>query len=245
MRIISKGMLRRFGLLPPKKLPPDFDERTVKILSTVKPYTMTSPERVFSLIQAVDYVVNNNIEGSIVECGVWKGGSAMTIAAVLKEHGDERELYLYDTYEGMTAPTKHDVSVSGQSARDKFDKLKTSDNSSEWCFSSLNEVKANLKGFQNIHFIQGKVEDTIPETMPEKISLLRLDTDFYESTKHELDHLFPLLSPGGVIIIDDYGHWQGSKKAVDEYWKEHNISVLLNRIDESGRIGVITPLRLS
>ena len=67
---------------------------------------------------------------------------------------------------------------------------------------------------------------------------MRLDTDWYESTKHELTHLFPLLSSGGVIIIDDYGHWQGAKKAVDEYFEENNIKILLNRIDYTGRVGI-------
>ena len=82
------------------------------------------------------------------------------------------------------------------------------------------------------------MEETIPTHIPHAISLLRLDTDWYESTKHELTHLFPLLSPGGVIIIDDYGHWQGAKKAVDEYFEENKIKILLNRIDYTGRIGV-------
>ena len=88
------------------------------------------------------------------------------------------------------------------------------------------------------HFIKGKVEDTIPEKMPQKISILRLDTDWYESTKHELEHLFPLLAKNGVLIIDDYGHWQGAKQAVDEYLSSQNIHLLLNRVDYTGRMAV-------
>jgi O-methyltransferase len=78
----------------------------------------------------------------------------------------------------------------------------------------------------------------LPEFAPECISLLRLDTDWYESTRHELIHLFSRISKGGVIIIDDYGHWKGAREAVDEYIRENNIKILLNRIDYTGRIGV-------
>jgi len=112
----------------------------------------------------------------------------------------------------------------------------------EWCYSPLEEVQKNLYSTnypkEKITFIKGKVEETIPNIIPEKISILRLDTDWYESTYHELMHLFPRLSKGGVLIIDDYGHWKGSREAVDKYLKENEISMLLNRIDYTGRIGV-------
>ena len=91
---------------------------------------------------------------------------------------------------------------------------------------------------KNIIYIKGKVEETIPEIIPGKISLLRLDTDWYESTLHNLNHLFPLLSKGGILILDDYGHWQGARKAVDEYLEKNNVKILLNRIDYTGRIAV-------
>lgn len=90
----------------------------------------------------------------------------------------------------------------------------------------------------NCFFVKGKVEDTVPEKAPDRISLLRLDTDWYESTYHGLLHLYPRLSVGGVLIIDDYGHWAGAKKAVDQYLNENHLKLLLNRIDDTGRIGV-------
>lgn len=112
------------------------------------------------------------------------------------------------------------------------------------CLSPLDETKQNVfsAGYpkDKIHFIKGKVEDTIPENMPKQIALLRLDTDWYESTKHELTHLFLLLQPNGVLIIDDYGHWKGARKAVDEYIPDKNIRILLNRIDYTGRIAIKT-----
>lgn len=86
--------------------------------------------------------------------------------------------------------------------------------------------------------LKGKVEDTIPNVLPDTISLLRLDTDWYESTKHELTYLYPKLTKKGILLIDDYGYWQGSKKAVDEYIEEEKLSIFLNRIDLSGRLAV-------
>lgn len=226
-------------------LPPDFDELTTHIYHSVNEFTMTSPERVHALIQAVKYIVINKIDGDIVECGVWKGGSASAIALTLKNLGDEtRELYLYDTFSGMTSPTDVDVSIYGETALKQFSKTQISKDASNWCSSPLEEVRENVIGTgypkDKLHFIKGKVEDTIPKYIPKKIALLRLDTDWYESTKHEMTHLFPLLSSKGVIIIDDYGHWEGARKAVDEYIAENNLCILLNRIDYTGRIAVKT-----
>ena len=195
-----------------------------------------------SLVSVLKNVIANNIDGAIVECGVWKGGSSMATMMTLNQLGQQRELYLYDTFSGMSAPTDNDISVAGEIAQEQFDSTKISADASDWCLSGLDEVKQNVltTGYPQakIHFIEGKVEHTIPAHIPEKIALLRLDTDWYESTKHELIHLFPLLQPNGVLILDDYGYWQGAKKAVDEYISEHNICILLNRIDETGRIAI-------
>jgi len=223
--------------------PPDFDELDIRIYKTVKDFTMTTAESVHAIIQTVKYILKNKIDGDFVECGVWRGGSIMAMALALKELGDtSREIYLYDTFSGMSAPTHVDISYDGTSAKKIHDNHKISKDFVGLCYSSLEEVKSNVcsTGYPNdkFHFIQGKVEDTLPENIPEKIALLRLDTDWYESTKHELIHLFPLLSHKGVIIIDDYGYWQGARKAVDEYILENELSILLNRIDNSCRIGL-------
>lgn len=169
----------------------------------------------------------------------------MAMALTLKDLNiNDRHLYLYDTYSGMSAPGDDDVSIIGTNAHQKFSETKITADSSDWCLSSLPDVKKNVfsTGYKKeyFHFIEGKVEDTIPENIPEKIAILRLDTDWYESTKHELLHLFPLLQPNGVLIIDDYGHWEGAKKAVDEYFEEKKITILLNRIDYTGRIAIKT-----
>jgi hypothetical protein len=224
-------------------VPPDFDESSERIYRKCAKFTMTSPERVNALVESVRYIVDQGISGDIVECGVWKGGSAMAMSLALQELGDEdREVFLYDTFAGMTPPSALDRSIRGSSAQEKFLKLKTSEDTSDWCFSPLSEAQANILSVgypeEKYHFIEGKVEDTIPGCVPERIALLRLDTDWYESTKHELVHLFPRLVPGGVLIIDDYGHWHGARQAVDEYLSENNIGIFLNRIDTSGRIGI-------
>lgn len=217
----------------------DFSDEELSVFEKVKDYTMTSPERIVSLIRAINYIEKNSIEGSIVECGVWKGGSMM--AALLAMKDQRRKIYLYDTFEGMSEPTEDDESYKNESAKEAF-----LNKDEYWkrieCFSTLEEVEKNIysTGYpkREINFIQGKVEETIPGTIPEKIAVLRLDTDWYESTMHEMVHLFPKLVQGGVIIIDDYGHWKGCKKAVDEYISDNNIKLLLNRIDYTGRIGI-------
>ena len=106
----------------------------------------------------------------------------------------------------------------------------------------MEEARANLlcTGYPagKMQFVKGKVEDTIPASAPEHIALLRLDTDWFESTYHELIHLYPRLSPGGILIIDDYGYWQGARKAVDRYIEEHQLKLLLTRVDDSARMSV-------
>ena len=227
-----------------KQWPPDFENIHSTIIEKVRPYTMTSPERLYGLIESVQYVVKNNISGALVECGVWKGGSMMAIAETLLALGiRDRELYLYDTFEGMTAPTEEDVDQLNRDAASqlKQDASKKSE-SVVWACSGLDEVKQNIArtGYpaDKIHFIQGDILKTIPAHMPGTTALLRLDTDWYESTKHEMEHLYPLLVPKGILIIDDYGFWKGSKKAVDEYLQQHQIPLMLHRMDETGRSAV-------
>jgi O-methyltransferase len=251
LRQLVRNTIKKFGydLVKPDErlikngLPADFDKETVDTFKKVRPFTMTTPERIASLCNAVNYLVKNNIEGDFVECGVWRGGSTMAAIDTLMKAGDtSRTVYLYDTFEGMSEPTEHDKELSGTAADTLMQTSVKEDPTSVWCYSTIEEVKANVATLnyptEKVHFIKGKVEDSIPQTMPGKIALLRLDTDFYESTKHELEHLYPLLVPGGVIIIDDYGHWEGARKAVDEYIAKHKLPLLLNRIDYTGRIGI-------
>jgi O-methyltransferase len=226
-----------------KSLPIDFDEVHRNIYLKVKDNTMTSPERIYSLIEAVRYISGNRIPGAIVECGVWKGGSMMAVAETLQSLGDNsRQLFLYDTFEGMSEPGEMDKTWAGDPAWNLLNKDADKERNLTWAYSTIETVRQGMQtsGYpeEKIQYVRGKVEDTIPAILPSEIALLRLDTDWYESTRHELHHLYPLRKKGGVLILDDYGHWQGARKAVDEYFAAHAQPILLNRIDVTGRIAI-------
>jgi O-methyltransferase len=221
---------------------PDMESEFLPIYERAKPFTMTSLERMYGLYKAIEYVVAHNISGDIVECGVWKGGSTIVCAETLKMLGDtSRTLWLYDTFEGMPPATDADIQYDGLSAAERFAKDSAA-SYSDWANASLEDVRANLLATNypaaNLRFIKGKVEETIPAEMPESIALLRLDTDWYESTAHEMAYLYPRLVKSGVLLIDDYGHWQGCRRAIDEYLATNRIPMLLNRLDYTARIGI-------
>lgn len=220
---------------------PDFSPSDLALIKFVGPFTMTSPERIHALVNAVRWIAGEKLPGAFVECGVWRGGSMMVVARTLLDSDvSDRDLYLFDTYEGMTAPTAEDRDHQGRSAMAYFARKRTRDDSADWIRATKEEVRANLARTQypaeRLHLIKGKVEQTIPAYAPDSIALLRLDTDWYESTKHEMEHLWPRVIPGGICIIDDYGHWAGSRRAVDEYFSSRGMRVLMHRIDYSGRL---------
>ncbi len=212
------------------------------IIEKVKPFTGTGSERLTALINSVKYLVSNKIEGDFVECGVWRGGSMMAAMYTLQAlRAIPRDIHLFDTFEGMSEPSDRDVMFDGQKAKDLLEGTEKKEGPGNyWCWASLGDVRQNVlaTGYpkEKIHFVKGKVEDTIPKTAPEKIALLRLDTDWYESTAHELKHLYPRLSDKGVLIIDDYGHWQGARQAVDEFFSQQSFQPLFNRLDYTGRL---------
>lgn len=220
------------------------EQAFASIAARCAPFTMTPTERLYGLYKAVEYIVAAGIAGDIVECGVWRGGSCMAAALALQHFArSDRDLYLYDTYAGMTRPGDHDVDHHGKSALRAWQRSQRGVTNA-WCYASLDEVKANMASTayppQRVHFVAGDILQTIPVTAPERIAILRLDTDFYETTKHAMTHLFPRLSQRGVLIVDDYGHWQGAKKAVDEYLSHQGSALLLHRLDYAARIGVKT-----
>jgi hypothetical protein len=232
-----------FDVVRYNALPHDLDAQVRDTVETVRPFTMTSGPRVIALCEAVRYIVDAKVPGDIVECGVWRGGSMMAIARTLLQRGDSsRGLYLFDTFDGMPAPTERDVSFRGESADRLLKTEDKADAASVWCVASLDEVRRNMlsTGFPaaQIHCFKGRVEETVPTHAPDAIALLRLDTDWYESTRHELEHLYPRLVNGGVLVLDDYGHWQGARRAVDEYFAHSGHPPFLQRIDYSGRLAI-------
>lgn len=201
------------------------------IMKLCKLYTMISQERMLQNMKSVDIVEKNSIHGDIVEVGVWKGGSMLSMILKYQSYGKEtRSFHLYDTFSGMTQPTTYDVDMNGTHADTILHHpgIKAE--------ASIEDVKHNI--LSNTTYPTNKIlfhkGDIMNNTFyPESIAILRLDTDFYDSTKHELDVFYKLVSPGGVVIIDDYGHWKGCRKAVDEFLLQ-NPTLQLIPIDYTG-----------
>lgn len=236
---------------PQINYPPDFTPEDIALCQAVSGWTLTGPERIIALRDAVRHVIAAEVPGAFVECGVWRGGSMQVIARTLAEMSvTDRELYLFDTFEYMPAPTERDVDVWGRRAMDdwlRYEEIGEAAADPAYWFKPFEEVQNRLYacGYprERFHFVKGLVEDTVPGDAPETIALLRLDTDWYESTRHELVHLVPRLSPGGVLIVDDYGHFRGARDAVDEYLERSGLVVMLHRLDYSGRLVVIPAQR--
>lgn len=226
----------------------DASDADRRILEQALPFSMTGPARLLATIDAVRYCHGRGVTGAFAECGVWRGGSVLAMVLALQELGEDgRDIYLYDTFEGMTEPGEHDVSAFDPPALETWQAASGAEKrpwSELFAAESFNEdgVRSLLTstGYpsERLHFVRGPVEDTLPAGAPDQLALLRLDTDWYESTRHELVHLYPRLAPSGVLIIDDYGHWQGARRAVDEYLEETGVRLLLSRIDYTGRIAV-------
>lgn len=244
---VARRALGRFGLevhrRPPagadNDFPPDFDEEAKELYRFVRPYTLTSTERVLALRNAVRYIAGAGIDGDICECGVWRGGSMMVVARTLVELGDlKRGLYMFDTFTRPPDAGPRD----GPGDQAELDEALTNPG---YAYLPVSDIRRRLLeiGYpeDKLHFVEGLVEDTIPEQAPEKLALLRLDTDYYSSTAHEMKHLYPRVAPGGVVIIDDYGQFVGARDAVDEYFQESGEQVLMHRIDFTGRLVIVPP----
>lgn len=251
-RAVTRGRLAR-PRHPATQHDPTAFERTIddwatEIIESARPYTMTSTERLVAVIDAVSYVVARGVGGALVECGVWRGGSILTMIRTLQHFGaDDRDVYLFDTFDGMTAPTDEDTSSFDGSARTEWEAA-TEAGEQPWQgffraeVFNLDDLRAMLAatGYPEarLHFVQGPVEETLPAQAPAEVALLRLDTDWYESTRHEMEHLYPRLVDNGVLIVDDYGHWDGARRAVDEHFAAHPPAPLLQRVDYTCRMGV-------
>lgn len=251
MKALLKKIFRTLGfdirkIIPPEPIthrafPYDFSPKDVKIINKIQPFTMTSQNGQKILIDSVRYILKKKIPGCLVECGVWKGGSAMgMVLTCLQEKETTRPLYLYDTFAGMSEPTAEDRNHNNINAKTLL-KIGKEDPKNIWCLSSLEEVKRNLMAtgypLKKVHFVRGPVEQTLPrQAPPTRIAMLRLDTDWYRSTLHELTHLYPKLVSKGVLIIDDYGCWKGARRATDEFFQKNKIKAFLIRVDESARI---------
>ena len=236
---------RGWGVVPPDQYLIDIEPAFREMWERVEPFTMTYLERGYALFKAIEYLTRNRINGDIVECGVWRGGSCMLMALSLAYFGSQdRTVRLYDTFEGMTEPTEEDVIAwNDRSVLERWeeDKKGVRSNFASWAVG-INEVRANMRttGYPTelIKYIPGDICETLREHGATNIALLRLDTDWYKSTAYELEILYPKVVPGGILVVDDYGHFKGARKAVDEYFSKSETFPLFNRADYTGRIMV-------
>ena len=242
-RMLTRGWAHRLAYLLPPPLPADYDDAVVDTIVRVRRHTMTSPARIDALTNSVEHVVSSKTPGAFAECGVWRGGSMMAVALTLLRLGEtNRELYLFDTYSGMTEPSDRDV----DSAYDGFSLSRMwqrrTGHARGWHRVPAERVRQAMAStgypLERVHLVEGPVEGTLPAAAPSEIALLRLDTDWYASTTHALEHLYPRLVPGGVLLLDDYGHYPGARRAVDEYLAANGEQLLLHRIDYTGRVAV-------
>jgi hypothetical protein len=226
----------------------DEDPRFRDVLRQVRGFTMSTPELCYALFQAVEHIRTSEVDGAIVESGVWRGGNVALCALALLASGDaSRDLYLFDTFDWSWPDlTQWDTKYGQGTAAERNAALKKRRNAPQKFLDAQGVSETNVRDFiidtgypsEKIHTIKGFVQDTIPENAPEKIALLRLDTDMYESTYHELVHLYPRLVSGGILFIDDYPTEHGCVKAVEQYFSEAGSRPFLSRIGTQGRIAV-------
>jgi len=186
---------------------------------------------------AIEYILKNNVEGDIVECGVYQGEFEYMWIKELIKHNAVRDIYMYDTFKGLVEPSEHDYTCNdatlySSTANEVHTYWKNNiinEDTNNWCFAPLDYVKNRLNstGYaeNKLHYIVGDVMETLKDkkNIPEKISILRLDTDWYESSKFELECMYENVVTGGVIIFDDYYHWNGQRKATDDFFKKIGI----------------------
>ena len=219
-------------------------QEELKEFEKVEHLALSSLPNKWSLIQSLKYIKENNIDGDIVETGVYKGANLILVNNFLNKHKLKKTIFAYDTYSGQPDPTELDFDLKGTNMVEKFSELKKKNIIPVFC--SLDDVKKNITQYSeydltNFKFVKGKVEDTLnkKDNLPLKISILRLDTDFHDSIKKSLEILYPLLSNGGVLIVDDYGHFKGAKIAVDNFFKDKK-NILMHRVDYTCRL-IIKP----
>jgi O-methyltransferase len=199
------------------------DLRKTRLLFTVKPYTMMTYPRLSALYELACRFERAKTSGSFVECGVYNGGSAAIMAAVAKQNIN-RNVWLFDSWEGFPEPDERDFAYNLEQA-EKGGNSGSEERVRKLLFSRLQLDSAR------VHLVKGWFADTLPRTETGKIALLHLDCDLYESVKRCLEQLYDDVIKGGCIVIDDYGYWKGCKEAVDGFIERRNLKVELLQVD--------------
>jgi len=198
-----------------------------RLYRRVRRRTMCSNARLRGLYRGVRRVVESGIPGDLVECGCALGGSAALMALTLRQLGASRDLWLFDTFEGLPAPTAGDPDFEIANLH------------AGSCLGTIDEVGhlfAELQIDDGVRFVKGLFQETLPTAPVSTIALLHIDGDWYESVKACLDNLYDKVVPGGIIQFDDYGFWKGARRAVDEFLDSRQIRTPLVKLDYAGRV---------
>ena len=193
-------------------------------------HTMIGAKRLKNIRFCVEDVIKNNIEGDLIETGVWRGGAAIFMKGIIKFYNHDRKVYVADSFEGLPL----------SDPRYPVDKPANSGNSPQWKFLAVSQVDVenNFRRYDllddKVIFIKGFFEHSLPNAPIDKLSILRMDGDMYSSTIQTLNALYDKVSVGGYIIIDDY-YVEGCKAAVDDFRRSRNITTPLGVIDWTGR----------
>jgi O-methyltransferase len=189
-------------------------------------YTMIGRRRLDNIEFCVKDILDRGVPGDFIETGVWRGGSAILMRALLKKHGvTDRAVWCADSFEGLPRPNEVDRKLSASPDFSDRDYLR----------ASLEDVQSNFARFglldDQVKFLKGWFRDTLPTAPIGRLALLRADGDLYESTMDSLVNLYHKISPGGYIIIDDYHSWEGCRSAVNEFREKHRIRDEIGQID--------------
>ena len=199
--------------------------RTLRLIHSLRDYTAVLPTRLGTLHRLARDIDQHSVRGDVVECGVYNGGSAALMASVCTRSPMDRKIWLFDSFEGLPQPTERD----GEKARGCI----------WWCHGDLAKVRTIFDKLRisdsGVHIVKGWFRNTFPGVDIGEIALLHIDADWYDSVRLCFERFYENVQPGGYIVIDDYGHWEGCRRATDEFLKERSIEVKLTRVDYTGR----------
>ena len=243
---INRLLNRFFGLrisAGTNRRPVGIEDGAWDVLCMARGRTMGSSVQQYTMWQSVQYVENNAINGAVVEFGVWRGGMAMIAAEAMGRCRSKRNLILFDTFSGMTMPDTRDAELYSNQSADVI--LKREKNKvgkwTTWAHASLEDVQEGISKCrlpkEQVKYVIGDVHNTVPLNLPESIAVCRIDTDWYSSTSHVLKNAWERITPGGILILDDYDIWSGARNAVDEFFFALKYQPFLIRT-EIGRIVV-------
>jgi hypothetical protein len=192
----------------------------------VSPFSMMSHARLKGIFRGVRDVVRRKVKGDLVECGTARGGCSALMGLTCRQIQTSRKIWVYDTFEGLPAPTQEDPD---------FDLAKSFEGDCRGDYDEVRELFERFQILDDVQMVKGLFQDTLPSSEIQQIALLHLDGDWYDSTWVCLEQLYDKVTPGGVIQIDDYGHWAGARKALHKFFDQRKIQVDLQYLDYTGR----------